>query len=65
MELQVSLKFILKDGTDKRVNSYYLNSKIQRVENLRKMSKSDSRFKLQLNDEEIKALKKEFPRQMI
>ncbi|MHC5378473.1 hypothetical protein [Listeria welshimeri] len=55
----------MKDGTDKRVNSYYLNSKIQRVENLRKMSKSDSRFKLQLNDEEIKALKKEFPRQMI
>ncbi|EAD0071838.1 hypothetical protein AM613_14105 [Listeria monocytogenes] len=61
LELQVSLNFILKDDTDKRANSYYLNSKIQRIENLIKMSKSDSRFKLQLNDEEIKALKKRVP----
>ncbi|MBC1778926.1 DUF5677 domain-containing protein [Listeria booriae] len=61
LELQVSLKFILKDETDKRANSYYLNSKIQWVESLMKMSKNNSRFKLQLNDEEIKALKKRVP----
>lgn len=61
LELEISLIFILKTNTEERAKSYYYNNRIQTVKSLVKMQKSNPRYDLELNKEEIVELKKDVP----
>lgn len=61
LELNVSLRFILKENTNNRARSYYYNNRIQSMQKLMNMQRSDSKFDLKLNKTEIESLKKSVP----
>lgn len=62
IELQVSLRFILKKNTENLARSYYYNNKITKMKNLIKMQKSNPRYELNnLTEQELETLRKSVP----
>lgn len=61
LELNVSLRFIIKENTNNRARSYYYNNKVQSIEKIMSMQKSDPTFDLELTENELYFLRKSVP----
>lgn len=61
LELNVSIRFILLEDTEKLATSYFYNQKIQSMKKLLAMPKTDPSYNLSLTESELKVLRKELP----